>query len=369
MKRWILCNAAGLIISSLLLQAGYGWFCVSEGHASDGTTSKANPAKTDISGPVACVQTVPLKKGTIMEHIVVYGSVIAAPGALQTVSIPFESRVLSIMVSEGQKVSKGDILVKIQPSPDTMLQLNQAKNAYELAQESYQQMERQHKLKLATNEQLLQTKQTLDQARLRLESMKNRGIDGEREIASSVGGLIKKINVQEGSIVPAGNPIIDIIAQNRVEVLLGVEPEDIERVHTGQAVSLTRVNVPASSEATGTVRRISYAVNPATRLVKVFVTLTSPAGFLLGEYTEGRIVMTAAEGLIVPRSAVLPEGDHHVLFTVKDGRAVKHIVEIGIENPREYQVIGKDLQVGQDVVVLGNYELTNGMAVTTGDCR
>jgi membrane fusion protein (multidrug efflux system) len=363
-KRWILCFAAGLIIS-LLPSAGYRNLFVYEGHASDRAVSKSNSAKTDSNGPVASVQTVPLKKGTIMEHIVVYGSVIAAPGALQTVSIPFESQVLSIMVNEGQKVSKGDTLLKIQPSPDTMLQLNQAKNAYELAKLTDHQVESQHNLKLATNEQVLQAKQVLDQAKLRLESMKNRGIDGKRKITSRVGGLIKKIHVQEGSIVAAGNAIMDIVAQNRVEVLLGVEPEDIERVQTGQAVSLTRVNAPASPEVTGKVRRISYAINPTTRLVDVFIELTSPVGFLLGESIEGKIVMTSAEGLIVPRSAVLPEGNRYVLFTVKHGRAVKHTVEIGIENAKEYQVMGKDLQAGEDVVVLGNYELTNGMPVTT----
>lgn len=367
-KQWILCIAASLILSALL-PAGYRGFCASEGYAADQAASKSGPAKADGGGPTACVQTVPLKKGMIAEHIVVYGSVIAAPGALQTVSIPYQSQVVGILVNEGQKVSKGDLLLKIRPSPDTMLKLNQAKNAYNLAQQGYQQMKRQRKLKLATNQQLLQAKLTLDQARLRLESMTNRGIDGERRIDSSFGGLIKKIHVQVGSIVPAGNPIMDIVAQNRIEALLGVEPEDIERVHAGQRVSLTRVNVPASPVATGTVRRISYAVNSETRLVNVFVTLTSPAGFVLGEYIKGRIVITAAEGLIVPRSAVLSEGDRHVLFTVKDGRAVKHIVEIGVENPRQYQVTGKDLRAGQDVVVLGNYELTNGMAVTMGACR
>ncbi len=94
-------------------------------------------------------------------------------------------------------------------------------------------------------------------------------------------------------------------------------------------------------------RKISYAVNPTTRLVDVFVTLTSPAGFLLGESIEGKITITAAEGLIAPRSAVLPEGDGHVLFTVKEGRAVKHNVIIGIANAREYQVMGEDLKPGK----------------------
>ncbi len=368
MKQWILCIASGLIIS-LSMTASYRDLYADEEKTPQGAASGSNAANPDAGGPVACVRTIPIKKGTISEETVVYGSVIAAPGALQTVSIPFESQVLRSMVNEGQKVSKGDILLKIQPSPDTMLKLDQAKNVYDLAQQSYQQMETKHSLKLATNEQLLQAKQVLDQARLSLESMKNRGIGGEGKITSSVGGLIEKIYVQEGSIAAAGNPIMDIVAQNRLEVLLGVEPEDIERVHTDQTVSLTRVNAPASLEVTGKVRRISYAVNPATRLVGVFVTLTTPAGFLLGESIQGKISMSVADGLIVPRSAVLPEGDRYVLFTVKDGHATKHIVEIGIENSREYQVMGKDLEAGEDVVFSGNYELSDGMAVTTEACR
>ena len=182
-------------------------------------------------------------------------------------------------------------------------------------------------------------------------------------MGAGVGGLVQKIYVQEGSIVPAGNPVIDIVAQNRVEVLLGVEPENIEKVHPDQAVSITRVSVPTSPEAAGKVRKISYAVNPETRLVDVFISLTSPARFLLGESVEGKIVTTTAEGLIVPRSAVLPEGNRHVLFTVKNGHAVKHEVSIGIETAEAYEITDSDLQAGDKVVISGNYELTDGMAV------
>jgi len=363
-KQRILCFAAGIIISLLPLEST-PYLRSTEGYAAERSVIKSYPIKTDPSGPVAFVKTVPLKKGTITEHITVYGLVIAAPGAVKTVSMPYESQVLGIMVNEGQRVSKGDVLLNMQPSPDTRLQLNQAENAYSLSKQSYQETQRRYRLKLATNAQLLQARQSLDQAKLRLESMKNRGIDGQSSVASDVGGLIKKIYIQEGSIVPAGHPILDIVAENRLEVLLGVETEDIEKVHIGQAVSLRRVNVTGSPGAAGKVRKLSYAVDPTTRLVDVFITLSSSAGFLLGESIEGKIVTNAAEGLIVPRSAVLPEGNHYVLFTVKDGRAVKHTVEIGFENAGQYQVIGKDLEAGQEVVVLGNYELTDGMAVTT----
>ena len=68
------------------------------------------------------------------EHITAYGSVIPAPGALQTVSVPFESQVRQIMVSNGQKVPKGNDLLEIKPSPDTRLQLEQAHQDLETGQ-------------------------------------------------------------------------------------------------------------------------------------------------------------------------------------------------------------------------------------------
>ena len=362
MKKWILAIIAGLIIS-MVLPAGDHGLLAADGYSSDPADTNAMPGNEAAGVPTTGVQTTLLKRGSIAVHIDCYGQVIAAPGALQTISIPFESRMLGVMVNEGQKVSKGDVLIDIVPSPDTKLELDQAQNADELAREGYRQMERRYKLKLATNEQLLQAKQVLDEARLRLTSMRNRGIDGEHKITAGVGGLVQKIYVQEGSIVPAGNPVIDIVAQNRVEVLLGVEPENIEKVHPDQAVSITRVSVPTSPEAAGKVRKISYAVNPETRLVDVFISLTSPARFLLGESVEGKIVTTTAEGLIVPRSAVLPEGNRHVLFTVKNGHAVKHEVSIGIETAEAYEITDSDLQAGDKVVISGNYELTDGMAV------
>jgi len=320
------------------------------------------------TGPVACVKTAPIKEGVLTERIVVYGSVIPAPGALQTLSKPYQSQVLGTMVSDGQKVAKGDPLLRLQPSPDTLLKLEQARNDYQLQEASYREMKHRFDLKLATNEQLLASKQTMEQARLRLQSLTRMGIDGESVIRADVAGLVKKVYAQEGALVPAGSPLVDIVAQNRVEARLGVEPEDISRVKPGQTVSLSRVNAPASPEVQGNIREVSYAVNPSTRLIDVFVTLSTTEGFLLGETIAGHIPVQSVRGLIVPRSAVLPKGDQGVLFTVRDGRAVRHMVRVALENAKEYHIVGKDLQAGDQVVVSGNYELSDGMKVTTEPC-
>jgi len=317
----------------------------------------------EVLGPVAQVQTAPIRQGVLTEQITAYGLVTPAPGALQTVSVPFESQVRQIMVSNGQKVAKGNDLLEIKPSPDTALQLEQAAQALDLARQSRQFVERKFELKLATNDQVLQAKQALQQAQLRLESMKKRGVGAPRIIHADAGGLIKKVFAQEGAIVPAGNPLLEIVAQNRLEVRLGVEPDDINRVGPNQPVSLTRVNVPSAPAVTGHIRKISYGLDPATRLVDVFVTLPTSADFLLGESISGAIAVASVQGLIVPHSAILPEGQGHSLFTIKDNRAVKHLVQVGLRNDKEVEIKGARLQAGEPVVVLGNYELKNGMAV------
>ncbi len=315
------------------------------------------------AGPVAQVRTAPIREGTINEYIAAYGTVIPAPGAVQTVSVPFESQVVRIMVNQGQKVSKGNDLLEIKPSPDTALQLEQAGQAYDLARQSLGYMERKFELKLATNDQVLQAKQALQQAQSRLESLKKRGVGAPRIIHADVGGLIKKVFAQEGAIVPAGNPLLEIVAQNRLEVRLGLEADAINRVAPRQPVSLTRVNVPGTPRVTGHIRKVSYGVNPATHLVDVFVSLPAATNFLLGESISGEIAVAAVHGLIVPRAAVLPEGRSHSLFTLNNGAAVKHLVELGPGNDREVEVKGTGLRPGEPVVVLGNYELKDGMKV------
>lgn len=312
---------------------------------------------------VASVKIVSIREGTIKEHIRVYGKIVPAPGATQTVSVPFESRVRHIMVSSGQEVMKGGKLVEIEPSPDTHLKFEQAINAYESAKQDLEHRRQLFNLKLATNKQVLDAKQALNLARSELESLRKRGVDGKRDIRADTGGLIQKVFIQEGAIVPAGAPLVDIISQNRLEARLGVEPEDNLQVKPNQTVLLTRVQVPEVEGVTGKVREISRAVNPATLLVDVFVAFPPAANLLLGEVVLGKIVIASDRGMIVPRSAVLREGDQNILFTVTNDHAVKHGVKIGIENQNEIRVTGTDLRPGDTVVVLGNYELTDGMAV------
>jgi RND family efflux transporter MFP subunit len=349
------------LIGCALVAAALWWYG-ERGKGSPQSGTSTPHAEKDVS-PTARVKTLPVRKGTITANIRAYGTVVPAPGATQAVSVPFESQVRRIKVSTGQGVSKGSLLLEIEPSPDTKLSFQQANDAYALAKEKLMHVQQLLDLKLATNTQFLAAKQAVQQTELTLESMKRRGIGGQTDLRSDVGGVIQKVYVQEGAIVSAGNPLAEIVAQDRLEARLGVEPDTISRVKINQEVLLTKVNVTASLGVTGSIREISRSVKPSTRLVDVFIAIPSSAGFLLGESILGIIAIESMEGLIVPRSAVLPEEEKHILYTIKDGHALKHTVEIGLENDEEMEVKSPNLQPGEPVVVLGNYELKDGMAV------
>jgi membrane fusion protein, multidrug efflux system len=358
---------SGVIVALVagILAVGYWWYAREDQPASPDKNADAESAQK----AVASVEVTPINIGTVAQEITAYGTIVPAAGAVQTVSVPFESRVRRILVTEAQQVSQGDALLEIEPSPDTKLQAEQAQSDYETAKKALGYMQQRFDLKLATNDQLLQAKQVLEQAQAKLESLRRRGVNGLRTVHAVVAGVVAKVSVQEGAIVPAGNSVVELVAQNRLEVRLGVEPENIDKVKLGQNVTLTRVNIPGSAGVVGQVRKISHAANATTRLVDVFVELPSSSKFLLGEYTRGQIVIASTKGLVVPRSAILPDEDHYVLFTVNGGHAQKHTVRVGLQDEKNVEVIANDLRPGALVVTLGNYELQQGMAVKTEKSR
>jgi multidrug efflux pump subunit AcrA (membrane-fusion protein) len=116
----------------------------------------------------------------------------------------------------------------------------------------------------------------------------------------------------------------------------------------------------------GQIRLIGQRVDPATRLANVIVTLPPDAHLMLETYVAGEITRASADdALLVPRDAVLSdESGESVVFTVKDNKAFKHSVRIGLEDDRQTQVIADDLKEGDSVIILGNYALEDGAAVT-----
>ncbi len=349
---WVVVALAGLGI-------GYWW-----GHHSSDSSSAESGG--DSPGPVAHVTLAPLARKTISSKVTAYGSVITQPGKTHAVSAAYETRIRHVLVAPGESVTVGQPLVQIDPSPQTQLQLAQARSAAQAAQKELQQVEQKFNLKLATNQELGQAKKNAESAQLQVQTLEEQGAGKEQTVQSEMAGLVGKVDVQDGQIVQPGSPLVELVAQNEIEVKLGVEPEDAVHVKAGQPVTLYQVHLANAEPIEGKVRLITQRVDPDTRLIDVYVSLPNENNLLLDSYFRAELQTQAHETLVAPRAAVLPAGDRHILYTVRDQHAVLHEVKIGLENPKEIEVISRELKAGEPVVVRGNYELSDGMAVATG---
>jgi membrane fusion protein (multidrug efflux system) len=318
------------------------------------------------SGQVAQVQVSKVERKTISEKVIVYGSVIAQPGKTHSVSVAFETRVQHILVAPGQFVQENDPLTEIEPSPAAQLQFQQAKNAADAARKDLKQTQERFNLKLATNQELSAAEKTARDAEAQLAAFQRAGVGGDNRIRSDIAGVIAKVNAQDGQIVATGSPLVEIVAESEIEVKLGIEPEDLSAAQNGAPITIFPVNDPTAVKVEGSIRLVTRRIDPTTRLVDVYVTLPEGTKLLLDGYVRGEIQRAEKDALVVPRAAVLPnESGGYEVFTIANNKAVKHTVKVGLENPKEVQVIAPDLRERDPVVTVGNYELEDGMAVET----
>lgn len=359
--------AGGIILIGALAAAGVAGYLLGHRLAGDTPADSADAASTAPAETkaVAPVQTVPLANSTITEKLTVYGTVVPRAADQQTVSATIETKVRRLLVSAGQLVQAGQDVAEVDPSPDSKLQLLQAKNAEEGATRDLAGVQERFNMKLATNQELQTSQNGLRDAKLKLEDLKARGAGESQTLKAPRAGVVAKIDVTSGQVVAAGMPVMEIDDESNVEVLLGVDPADVGRLKAEQPVDLFLIGGDAKA-ITGKVRLLTRRVDPATRLVDVFVALPPDTGLLLASYVRASVEVGSATGLVVPRTAVLPDDNGYSLFTVQDNHAVKHAVSIGLESDSQVQVLEEKstLKVGDLVVVQGNYELEDGAPVS-----
>ncbi|HMD61265.1 MAG TPA: efflux RND transporter periplasmic adaptor subunit [Opitutaceae bacterium] len=325
----------------------------------------------DEERPVAQVRVVALGVRPIVDSLPAFGVVEPAPSGAHTVALAYDGIVKYVATSPGAAVAAGDLIMEVDPTPDAKLALASARGAAKLAEQGLEAARQRFELKLATSQELLASEQAAQDARQRLASLEERGQSGDGRLVAPVSGIVTKLDIQPGSVVPAGTVLAVVAGRGQFEARLAVEAADAGRVRAGQAVAVAPADRPEARGSTGTVRLVGASVDPATGAVDVRVTLAADSAWLPGEHVQGRIHVQEKQALVAPRAAILPDGDRMVLYTVRDGRAARHLVRIGITADDAVEVIAGDLRAGDMAVIVGNYELEDGMAVqlASGDSK
>lgn len=190
---------------------------------------------------------------------------------------------------------------------------------------------------------------------------------GSSSAAASSAGAPGQIH--PGSQVAAGQTVMSVYDTTGVRVKVGIDEVDVPEVREGQSTTV-KVDAFAGTDITGRVGRID--VNPTvsdsggvTYGVRVDVPVDQLPGWRPGMTASVDIAVDegSGNGVELPTSAIVPEGDTDYVFKVVDGKAVKTAVKT---RKTGTGVVVLDLRPGDVVVTNGASDLKDGDKVSTG---
>lgn len=322
---------------------------------------------------VVSVQTVRVQRAVIAQPVRAYGIVAASASNLTTVNLPYLARIVQMRVQAGQSVTRGTPLFVVQADPAAVLAATQAKSAVTLAQGELTRTQALYDNGLATQSQLATARKADDDARQALAAQNQTGVaTGSKIITAPFDGVVLQVSAAQGDQVQAGAAILQLAAGNghdaRANVMLGVEPSDVPAIHAGDTVTLHGLSTSLAKTAVdGRVVLVGASVDQQSQLVNIGANVPlGQSAFIPGTRVSADIATRSGTHWIVPRAAVLKDGAGAYVFQITPQNKARRVaVVIQVENGERYGVDGS-LDGVQGLVVSGNYELKDGMAVRAG---
>ncbi|MBE3127297.1 MAG: efflux RND transporter periplasmic adaptor subunit [Candidatus Atribacteria bacterium] len=242
-------------------------------------------------------------------------------------------------------------------------QYEQAKNQYEIADVQYQSAQESYGLVIegageqdikSVEAQVRQAKAVLDMAKYQLSNAK---------IIAPIGGRVTSIAVSSGEMVAPSLPLLSIIDVSRIFVKVGISEKDISKIKEGQKMSL-EIDAFPEEKFQGEVVSKGVAVDQISKTLEVKIEILQPeVDIPVGVFARGDIlVKTNQDVLIIPSSALTRKQDGIYVYAVEEGIARQKEVVLGIIQGERIEILD-GLSEGEEIVVLGNQELEDGLKV------
>ena len=270
----------------------------------------------------------------------------------------------AVLVDRGDRVKKGQLLALVRPS-DLPDQLEAARVAYELAKANKDRAEKLAPTGVVSQQELQGAEAAFASASAQMAVMGVRL--GETRITSPLDGVVSARRLDPGALVGPSAGTGSILTVERIDVLrmfIPVNEGDVAGLRIGQDAHVELDAFPDRSFL-GKVVRISPAFDPVTRTLDAEVQIKNSGELRSGMYGRGAIVAEVHRGaLVLPVGAVQISGGHHWIFVVREGKAARRQVKVGVDGGNWLE-IASGLAAGDEVVTAGLDILSDGTAVRT----
>ncbi len=290
-------------------------------------------------------------------------------------------RIKSILVEEGERVSKGQRLVIMDDVNTTtyQLQVDNAKAQLDNAEAQLANV----KLDYDRAVQLFKigggTRQQVDQMHTQLVSAQNGVVTARNSLASAkralanasensvltspVSGVITARNYDPGDMT-GSLPILTVSQVQPIKTVINVSETEYSLVHTGMPAKVT-FDTYGDEVFQGTITKILPTVDPSTRTFAVEIDIPNGDSRILpGMFARVELNLGTQRHVVVPDRAVVKQqgsGNQYV-YVYSDGKVSYNKVELGQRIGDSYELLS-GVPSGAQVVISGQNALANGKEV------
>lgn len=320
----------------------------------------AAPAKGPGGGapPGIAVEAHPPQAVRLPQSITTVGSLRSDEAVIVRPEIA--GRVVEIAFQEGQRVTRGQVLVRLDDSVQkadlerARANLTLSKSKYERARDLRAQgfISSQAKDEAENNLKVAQADVELAAARL-----------AKTEVKASFGGIIGLRSVSIGDYVKEGQDMVNLEEIDPLKVDFRIPEVFLSQVKAGQVLQITMDALPDRTWP-GKVFAINPLVDANGRAIAIRAQVSNSDGRLRpGMFARVRLLTSEArDSLVIPEESIFPVGDDKYVYKVVDGRAQRQKIEIGLRREGKVEVMA-GLAPADLVVTAGIVKLRDGAPV------
>lgn len=272
--------------------------------------------------------------------------------------------VLQTYAEQGQRVAKGKVLARIDDAALRETELS-ARAAVTTAQNTVDLNKRQ----LERNETLLKAgaiaerdlelvRNQYSAAEAQLANAKAQLANAEKQLSKATitapfAGIVSARQVSAGDVVQSGGALYTIVNPATMRLEASVPADQLSAVRIGAPVDFTVSGYPGRA-FTGHITNINPVADPATRQVRIIVSLPNAGGALVGGlFADGHVASEVRTAPVVPLAAVDERGLKPFVMRIKNGVVDRAEVELGIRDAATETVeVRGGVQPG-DTILLG----------------
>jgi membrane fusion protein (multidrug efflux system) len=269
-------------------------------------------------------------------------------------------RITEILFEEGTPVSKGETLVRLDPSIN-LAEVRQARANLTLAKGKYERsvdlakrnfISGQAKDEARNNLEIAASALALAEARLR-----------KTELKAPFSGIIGLRVVSVGDYVREGADLVNLQAIDPLKVDFRVPEIFLKQVKVGQSVEVALDALPGRSYQ-GTVFALDPLVDAAGRAIVIRAQVRNQDTTMRpGMFARVTLITSQdRDALVLPEEALVPQGNDQFVFRIEDSKAVRVKVETGQRRDGKVEILA-GLDKGDIVVTAGQLKLRDGTLV------